>query len=255
MLQIKPKLGLIEILVPDRCFLQNPKTFLCADCAALLDINQKHRPDRANKYLDDIYAAGSYDNKYLKRLISAFKYEPFLKSLGTPLADLIADHFLLSQTAPDRNAIVVPVPLARKRLRWRGYNQAQIIAQKLGARWQIPVCLDVLSRIRETENQAWLSGNERRENIKAAFACPSPSEIKNKTIYLVDDVVTTGATMDECAKILKKMAPFKLLAWLLPAPNNKIMDLGRTLPLFSPHDYNRRFVIETYHRWQGMAGS
>jgi len=91
----------------------------------------KHRPDRANKYLDDIYAAGSYDNKYLKRLISAFKYEPFLKSLGTPLADLIADHFLLSQTAPDRNAIVVPVPLARKRLRWRGYNQAQIIAQKL----------------------------------------------------------------------------------------------------------------------------
>jgi ComF family protein len=194
-----------EMFFPAECFFcKKPKTFLCDDCVGLLDLAQHHRPDRANKYLDDVYAAGSYDNKHLKRLVAAFKYGPFLRSLGSPLAGLIARHFLLAEIRPELTAIIVPVPLAKKRLRWRGYNQAQILARELGTIWRLPVHGDVLARARETKNQAELTGMERRNNIKDAFTCPNPSGIENKTVYLIDDVFTTGATMDECAKLLKR---------------------------------------------------
>lgn len=200
----KCKKTLIELFFPTECFFcKKTGSFLCEDCAALLDITQSHRPERANKYLDDIYAAGNYENKYLKRIIAAFKYEPFLKSLGIPLAKLIADHFSLAQTPPDRAAVIVPVPLAGKRLRWRGYNQSQIIARELGLLWQIPVFTNTLSRRHNTKTQAELGKNERVKNVKGAFVCDTPSEIKNKVVYLLDDVVTTGATMEECAKVLK----------------------------------------------------
>lgn len=185
-------------------FCKKPKTFLCGDCAALLDLSRNHFPDRTQKYLNDICAAGSYDNPYLKKLIAAFKYEPFLRSLAAPLAKLIADHFALAQIQPDRNAIIVPVPLAQKRLRWRGYNQAASLARELGHLWRLPVNSNILVRSRETQNQASLQGSARRQNIKNAFTSPDPSAIKNKTVYLVDDVITTGATMDECAKVLKR---------------------------------------------------
>jgi ComF family protein len=196
--------AILEILFPTECILcKAPGNFLCGDCAGLLDVSPVHHPDRTTKYLDDAYAACAYENRFAKKIIARLKYDPFHKSLAAPVAEAIAGHFRLAEENVNRQAIISAVPLAAKRLRWRGFNQAQMIAQELGKIWRLPVCNSCLARTRDTKNQAELTGPKRRENIKGAFVCPDNSLIKNKIVYLVDDVMTTGATLNECAKILK----------------------------------------------------
>ena len=195
-----------ELFFPKRCFFcKEYGSLLCGDCQELLEIIPVHRPDNSKKHLADIYAACSYENNRVKKLLYSFKYKPFNKELAAPLAGLIAGHFELSEKNPDFNdPVIVSVPLAQKRLRWRGFNQAQAIARELADLWHITSEPDSLARIRETKIQAELTQSERQENIKGAFICLNNSKIKNKSVLLVDDVVTTGATMEECARVLSK---------------------------------------------------
>lgn len=195
-----------ELLFPQRCFFcKRYGALLCADCFALLDIAPNRRPDRSKKYLADIYAPNSYGNRRVKKLIHAFKYEPFSKELGLPLARMIAAHFSLAAPDFDFNGFTVAaVPLSKKRLRWRGFNQAEIIARELGKIWQIPVTTGALIKNRHTKNQAELTKKQRLQNIKGTFVCPDRGFAANKKLFLVDDVVTTGATMEECARALMK---------------------------------------------------
>jgi ComF family protein len=99
---------------------------------------------------------------------------------------------------------LVPVPLHRWRLLSRRYNQSGVIAQGLSRETGVPVVLDALERIRATPSQGYLKAKERHDNVKSAFAVhPRHREkLRGKTIVLVDDVYTTGATVKECAKIL-----------------------------------------------------
>jgi ComF family protein len=202
-----------ELLFPKRCFFcKEYDGLLCGDCQALLEINPAHRPDNSKKHLADIYAACSYENTRVKKLLHSFKYKPFNKELAAPLASLVAGHFSLSEKNPDFNdTVLVCVPLAPKRLRWRGFNQAQAIAKELADIWHIPIEPDCLARTRETKIQADLAQTERRENIKGAFICRNNTRIKNKSVLLVDDVVTTGATMEECARVLSKNGAAKII--------------------------------------------
>jgi len=193
-----------EIIFPKRCRIcRGYGSFICQDCKELLDISSVHNPDRSRKYLKDIYSAGSYENKYLEKIIHNFKYEPFCQGLGTDLAQLIIDHFQLAQIDLSlRGPVIVPVPLADKRIRWRGFNQAQVIAERLGTFLCIPVDTDVLKRTRETKTQTGLDRPARHKNINGAFNCKKTDSIKNKSVLIIDDVVTTGATMEECARVL-----------------------------------------------------
>ena len=100
--------------------------------------------------------------------------------------------------------VVIPVPLHEKRLRKREFNQSALIAKYLAASQGITVMLDCLVKIRDTMPQVGLSSRERRKNIKGAFAINNRPLISGKDIVLVDDVVTTGATVRECSKVLKK---------------------------------------------------
>jgi len=196
--------GAEELLFPKRCFFcKKYGEFLCDDCKSLLDVCPVHRPDREQKFLADIYSACSYENRFVKKLIANFKYEPPRHSLGIPLAELIADHFVLAEQNFDRSDfVIIPVPLAEKRLRWRGFNQAEIIANRLGRIWQLPTYSNHLIRSRETKNQAELLQIQRQKNIKGAFACLDNAPFKNKPIFLIDDVITTGATINECGRVL-----------------------------------------------------
>ena len=198
--------GIKELFFPKRCFFcKKYGSLLCDDCESLLDVHSIHRPDREKKFLYDIYSACSFENKFVKKMIHSLKYEPLCRDLGIPLSELITNHFSLCEQNFDRsNCLIIPVPLAKKRLRWRGFNQAEVIAKNLARQWQIPVENDCLTRAKDTYPQAELSQFQRQENIKGAFACTDNISFKNKIIYLVDDVVTTGATMDECARILMK---------------------------------------------------
>jgi ComF family protein len=106
-------------------------------------------------------------------------------------------------------SLIIPVPLHIKRLRQRGFNQSLILAQALSKKWQIPVNFSLLKRHKFTETQTGMDKTERKQNIKGAFEVRDKENI-GKNIIIVDDVYTTGATVNECAKILIKAGAQKV---------------------------------------------
>ncbi len=196
--------GAKELFFPKKCFFcKKYGTLLCDDCRSLLDISPAHRFDRTKKYLSDIYAPCSYENKRVKKIIHAFKYKPFVRELAAPLAKIIAGHFALCGRG-FAGFTLVPVPLAAKRQRKRGFNQAQALTSELSKIWQIPIAANCLIKTRETQNQAELSQTQRALNLRNAFAAQNKELLRDKKIFLIDDVATTGATMEECARVLLK---------------------------------------------------
>lgn len=134
----------------------------------------------------------------VRQAILQLKYK-HLKAVSTPLAQLLAE-FLRSQ--PMKGEMILPVPLHPKRLRERGYNQASLLAKELSEFVGLPVAEDALIRVRDAVPQARArSALERRQNVKDAFACRQMLE--GKQVLLIDDVCTTGATLDACATALK----------------------------------------------------
>jgi len=98
--------------------------------------------------------------------------------------------------------LIVPVPLHVRRLRQRGFNQALLLAKELSKRTGIRYGQRVLRKVKDTPFQSTLKGTERRKNIKGAFHVNNTEEARGKSILLVDDVCTTGATVNECARTL-----------------------------------------------------
>ena len=143
-------------------------------------------------------AAGIYAGA-LSAIVHALKYQ-HRTSLATPLGKLAAKHCGDAFSGAD---LVVPVPLHPSRRRERGFNQAALLARAL----PLP-CADALARIRATPSQTDLPADERRRNVKGAFALASDARLRaavpGRCIVLVDDVATTGATLGECAKVLKE---------------------------------------------------
>jgi ComF family protein len=97
---------------------------------------------------------------------------------------------------------IVPVPLASARMRERGYNQSELLARGLSLRWSIPVWNDVLLRARETESQTRLTPEQRQGNVAGSFRIGTARQLAGAHIVMIDDVVTTAATLNEGAKVL-----------------------------------------------------
>ncbi len=98
--------------------------------------------------------------------------------------------------------MVVPVPLHLQRLRWRGFNQSLVLAQAIGHRYSMAVDPYVLERTRSTSPQTHLTEHERRANVRGAFTATAPERLAGKQVLLVDDVYTSGATVEECTRAL-----------------------------------------------------
>lgn len=138
----------------------------------------------------------------VRDLIHSFKYN-HKTHLRRPLVLLALEGLsgFITEQALD---VIIPVPLHRSRLRSRGFNQAVLLGTIFSARLSIPMLPDGLLRIRQTEPQIDLSAEERRNNVKGAFTTGSPGHIQSKRVLLLDDVMTTGSTVDECARELRK---------------------------------------------------
>jgi ComF family protein len=158
-------------------------------------------------------AYGSYDSG-LRELIHLLKYNqvrPAANVLGRMLAEAIDD---LQPFFSGNEIVVVPVPLHSGKLRQRGFNQSALIARaalKLkpaSLRFQLGAGL--LERRRETKSQIGLSRHQRRENIRGAFVVAKPDEVNEHEILLVDDVFTTGTTVSECARVLRRAGASKV---------------------------------------------
>ena len=216
---------ILDILFPQFCLnCKREGNIVCPDCLGLIEIweyqycpfcqTPKRVIDRGkcashqSRKLDGLFSATSYQNNLVKKMLFNFKYEPFLKVLSRPLAFLIISHFLASKNEKifenRENSFLVPVPLSSFRERWRGFNQAELIAKELSLVSEIPVATKNLVKSRKTEFQAKLKKEQRQENVRGAFSIKNPEQIRGKTLFLIDDVFTTGATMEECALVLKQ---------------------------------------------------
>ena len=124
---------------------------------------------------------------------------------------------------------LVPVPLHRAKLRQRGFNQAELIARaamKISpARDRLLLCAGVLERKRETASQIGLTTHQRRENLRGAFGVAQPEVVKGREVLVVDDVYTTGATVSECARVLRRAGATKV--W--------VATVARTLKISAQH--------------------
>lgn len=205
----KVKKFLLDIFFPKFCFgCQSEGSYLCPDCKSVLEISGFHLENKTRN-LGDLYFALEYKAPLIKKLVQKFKYEPFAREIASDLASLIIEHFQQLEKVPPflkerGEVLIVPIPLGNKRLRWRGFNQAEEIGKKLSEFLKIPLLSNILFKAKETPPQIILSGQERKENIKGAFLVKNKNLIENKKILLVDDVYTTGSTMEEAAKVLKE---------------------------------------------------
>ena len=213
--KIKLKDFILDILFPKFCASCGLEgNYLCYDCFYLIEIlDRQYCPfcnspnlrtcPSCDKNLNGLFCAASYQNFIVKKMISEFKYEPFVRDLSKILSYLIIIHLLNSNRIIFLNDFsLIPVPLYRKKLRQRGFNQSEEIAKELSSVFKIPLLKNALIKTKNTDSQVDLKKEEREENLKDAFICSD--EVRNKKILLVDDVFTTGSTMEECAKILKK---------------------------------------------------
>lgn len=111
--------------------------------------------------------------------------------------------------------MVLPVPLHPKRLKEREFNQSLLLAKEISRTLKIPLIPDNLQRIRWTRPQIELKGEERLTNVKGAFKLKAPKAVEGKFFLLIDDVYTTGATVRECSKVLKKAGAEKVYVFTL----------------------------------------
>jgi ComF family protein len=158
-------------------------------------------------------AYGSYESG-LRELIHLLKYNgvrPAANVLGRMLAEAIAT--LEPGFAADSIA-VVPVPLHRSKLRQRGFNQAELIARAAmkirGYGGRLRLHAGALVRIRDTASQIGLTSHQRRENLRGAFRVAQPEAVNGREVLLVDDVFTTGSTVSECARVLRRAGATKV---------------------------------------------
>jgi len=168
------------------CGRPHPTATLCASCR------------RQPLQIDGIRSVALFEGA-LRKAIHAFKYS-YVRELAGPLGDLLIGFWEMWDGHAD---IIVPVPLHRRRQRERGYNQAGLLARRLGLATGVSVWDDVLERKRHTISQTGLGGQARRENVRGAFACLD-SSVQDKRVLLIDDVCTTGATLEACSTVLKE---------------------------------------------------
>lgn len=140
-----------------------------------------------------------------REALHAFKFGGH-RALGAPLGDLLIEAVegRLPGGLPD---LLVPVPLHPRRERERGFNQSRLLARRVGRAWGCPVRDDVLVRAVATPSQTTLDGAARRANVRHAFRLRRPELVAGRHIVLVDDILTTGATVSECVRCLGEAGP------------------------------------------------
>ncbi len=192
----------------DGCFknITIHETMFCAVCGARLPRNAKicHKDAPAT-----LAAATTYDDTAVKKLIWILKYRKALAG-AAPLAKILIA-YIRELDADFSDFITVPVPLHKTRLRKRGFNQAELLAQKTSSALGIPF-LNALTRVRDNPPQAKSKNKEERQkNIARCFALGDKNDIVGKKIILVDDVFTSGATTFEAARVLKSAGARKII--------------------------------------------
>lgn len=196
---------ILKMIYPSSCIFCNKnlefnkQLEVCDDCYNKLNFfDNNNCCDKVEyvKYYDKVLAAFFYDGE-IKKLIKEFKYK-HKAYLYRTFARLIFDN--IKNIEAD---IMLSVPLYQDRQKERGYNQAHLLAYYMSKLMKIKYCEKVLKRIKTTDSLALCNKMQRSNVIKGAFKVEDKEKIRDKNIIIIDDVFTTGATINECSKILK----------------------------------------------------
>lgn len=194
--------GLGELLSPPRCAAcderLSKRASFCAVCASQVELDERSVVLDLGASTTIEACAGALYGGPLAVAIHALKYRRRSDLVGA-LSPLAARALLHLSTRPE---LLVPVPLHRGRLVERGYDQAALLAASLSRHTQLPWVASALERTRGTPQQAKLDRHARRANVHGAFAIARPVVVAGRHVALVDDVLTTGATVSECARVL-----------------------------------------------------
>jgi len=226
---------LIDSLFPRECLLCEKETeaYLCSSCFKSLKFKEQACLNCQTKTnlgefclscqkkfsYQGVMVAASLKDPKIEKLITLFKYN-FIKEIGYYLGLFLFKFFkeknennpILKNNSESsrfnpKNSIIIPVPLSRKRMKWRGFNQSEILAKIISEKTQIKISNN-LCKIKESENQAKLKLLERKENLKNCFSFINKNiaqkEIKGKKIIIIDDISTSGSTLEEISSLLKK---------------------------------------------------
>ncbi len=215
-------MGILDLIFPKFCVnCRKLGSYICANCFTFISfdvsmiclacnrptIDGLTHPGCQGRYvIDGAFAALSYKG-IIKKLIYNFKYKPYLSDLKDSLIDLFYEAIIqneIFQKIYGDKPILVPIPLHDARLRSRGYNHAKILALGLCEKLNLRIA-DILKRTKDTKSQAGLKREERLKNLSHAFCVPRNILVsKYPNVFLVDDILTTGSTLLEAAKVLKR---------------------------------------------------
>ena len=198
----------LSILFPKRCLWCDQVIGFADGCAceeAFKKLVLPNTPLSLNQYegcrgeVDQAWACYTYKNP-VKQTFYRLKFEKE-PELAVPLGQKMADKAMKCKLA-DQFDCVVPVPVSKETFRERGYNQSALLAQEVAREIHLPCTDNWLKKTKETEKQMELGREERLENVKGAYVVESHSELQGKRVLIIDDVLTTGSTVNECAKTL-----------------------------------------------------
>lgn len=212
----------LDLLFPVECLgCSQESTWLCPDCFKKLKFgNGNQATNLTVPFLDRVFIAGDYDDPLLADLIKKLKYN-FLTALSEPLGRFLI-LFWQGQIALNsgenlknnwREARIIPIPLSKARRRSRGFNQAELLARQLSNFFSYPLDLN-LKRLKHSRPQASLNEAERATNILNSFGWTG-GDLNGQTIILLDDVVTTGATLNEAARVLRAAGAARIYGLVL----------------------------------------
>ena len=230
-------MNILDFLFPKRCVscgsfgqylcpnclaqIKRIETLVCPVCGRSAIGGATHPGCRSRYSLDGLISVCIYEGP-IKSVVKRLKYKPWITDLaGIVVASITG--YVTQNTSMNRfidtKTLVTPVPLHKSRERERGFNQAEILGRDLAKKLNLEFTPDLLIRQKRTKPQADLKGKERLENIKNAFSISlqSPNILRSEypSILLIDDVWTTGATLQACCDVLKRAGVKKVWALTL----------------------------------------
>lgn len=235
---------LLELFFPSHCFScglkrnsqTNPTGFFCFNCQNKIKLNQwlfclecRRRIPRESQScpvhsspVSGLGVMGSYSDPILKQAIWKYKYE-FIEELSSSLGALLFHYFktvVSPQLKPQpQDWLISFIPLTAKRKRWRGFNQAELLAKEISQRSGLKL-EKTLQRVKFKKPQMELKTKaERQANVENCFALIKPEVIKNKNLLLVDDIATSGATLKEAGRLLKQAGAKRIWGLVLARDN------------------------------------
>lgn len=219
------KAFVLDLFFPNRCPLcGNVINWKIEYCNSCYDELPYTGDELCHECGNEISSCTCHDSeRFFSRCYAAFYYQGSAKGGVIYLKNTKNDVFprlFADKTAEDIKAdafiskadCIVPVPMSKLKLRRRGFNQAEVLADALGERLGIPVYRQALIKSESVVAQHKLSANRRKSNAARLYSAGNAAEIKNKTVIIVDDVMTTGSTINSCAEILLEMGANSVIA-------------------------------------------